>query len=76
MQAKNVKVGLNVIFADKVFAPPYLQYFGPYRGHLFEVVGIHEGDHFELRCISDTSVVVNGCVHADQIKVGEITKPK
>jgi hypothetical protein len=59
---------MEVYFRSKVFAHPYAPYYDAYRGHKFKVVAIHPGEHIQLECITDPSVLVAGAVHADELK--------
>lgn len=63
-----IGVGMKVCFRSKVFEAPYTPYYDAYKGHQFEVVAIHEGNHIELKCTDDPSVIVQGCVHDDELK--------
>lgn len=63
----NITAGSIVFFHDKVFSSPYAPYYDEYKDQLFEVLAIHEGDHYELICISDFSVNVKGYVHGDEL---------
>jgi hypothetical protein len=65
---KNIGQGMTVHFRSKVFHPPYVPYYDAYKGHTFQVLKMHEGDHAELTCISDPSIIVDGNVHADELK--------
>lgn len=64
----HIGVGMSVCFRSKVFGPKYTPYYDAYKGHTFRVVAVHEGDHIELVCTSDPSVIVQGCVHDDELK--------
>jgi hypothetical protein len=63
-----IGAGMEVYFRSKVFEHPYAPYYDAYRGHKFKVIALHPGDHIQLECISDSSVNVNGHVHADELK--------
>lgn len=75
-----IKVGMVVVFEDKVFSPPYTPYYDSYKGHIFEVLAFHEGDHVKLKCVDDPSVAMQGYPHADELTpsqgylLGEIMK--
>jgi hypothetical protein len=64
----HIGVGMNVCFRSKVFEAPYTPYYDAYKGHHFEVVGVYHYDHIELKCTTDPSVIVQGCVHSDELK--------
>jgi hypothetical protein len=64
----NFDCGMTVHFKSKVFQEPYAPFYDAYKGHTFRIINIHEGDHCELVCISDTSVIVAGNVHKDELK--------
>lgn len=59
--------GTIVFFHEKVYTGPYAPYYDAYKDQLFEVIACHYGDHFELQCISDFSVHVDGFVHGDEL---------
>lgn len=65
-------LGSHVIFHPKVFDEPYTPYYNEYKGHQFEVIGIHTDpdflwtEHYELRCITG-DVKVKGHVHMSDI---------
>jgi hypothetical protein len=65
---KPIGCGMTVHFKSKVFQEPYAPFYDAYKGHTFRIINIHEGDHCELVCISDTSVIVAGNVHKDELK--------
>ena len=65
---KTIWCGMTVHFKSKVFQEPYAPFYDAYKGHTFRIINIHEGDHCELVCISDTSVIVAGYVHKDELK--------
>jgi NAD(P)H-flavin reductase len=60
------KVGDKVQFREKVYRKPYTPYYDDYKGHAFEIVGVHEGDHIELKCITGDTIV-KGHVHDDEL---------
>lgn len=66
---KSIGIGMEVYFRSKVFDPnrPWFPYYEAYKGHKFRVTGLYEHGHVELVCISDPSVVVQGCVHNDEL---------
>jgi|WetSurSiteA1Bulk_404760.scaffolds.fasta_scaffold500424_2 hypothetical protein len=65
----NIGLGMKVCFRSKVFEnPTYVPFYDAYKGHVFEVVGIEDYSHIELKCISDPSVKVDGLVHNDEVK--------
>ena len=51
---------MKVCFRSKVFEGSYVPYYDAYKGHHFEVVAVHEGDHIQLKCVSDPTVIVQG----------------
>lgn len=55
------------IFADKVFRSPYAPYFDNYKDHVFVIVG-EVDDHYDLRCVDDPSVGVDGWVEFDLLR--------
>jgi hypothetical protein len=36
----------QVVFKDHVFQGPYVPYYDDYKGHIFEVVRIHDGQTY------------------------------
>lgn len=62
-----ISIGMKVCFDSKVFESPYTPYYDDYKGHQFEVINIHEGNHVELKCIDNPDVIVKGCVHDDEL---------
>lgn len=64
---KKLDVGTSVTFHEKVFQGAWYPYYEDYKGHTFEVVAIHYGDHIELKCTSDPKVIVKGAVHDDEL---------
>lgn len=67
MEDQKLTTGMPVRFHEKVFSGPWVPYYDSYKGHTFEVVAVHEGDHIELKCTSDPAVKVQGCVHDDEL---------
>lgn len=69
MNEPKIGVGMQVYFRSKVFEAPYTPYYDAYKGHKFQVVAVYdEGEHVELKCISDPSLKLAGCPHADELK--------
>lgn len=68
MSTLHIGVGMMVCFRSKVFAEPYAPYYDAYKGHHFQVVAIHYGDHVELKCVTDPNLMVDGFVHNDELK--------
>lgn len=62
-----IGVGMHVCFRSHVFESPYAPHYDSYKGHKFEVVKEHEGNHLQLKCISG-NIVVNGYVHPSDLK--------
>lgn len=63
----DIGMGMEVYFRSHVYSPPWSPYFDAYKGHKFKVVGIHEGDHIELQCVTG-DVKVSGHVHKQDLK--------
>jgi hypothetical protein len=62
------KLGSNVIFAKKVYEPPYAPYYDAYKGQVFQIIAYHDNyTHVEVECISDPSIKVAGYVHPNEI---------
>jgi len=62
------KLGSKVIFAKKVFEPPYTPYYDAYKDQVFEIVAYHHNyTHVELVCVSDPTIEVDGYVHPNEI---------
>lgn len=61
-------VGKCVVFKPKVYSAPYTPYYDKYKGHTFVVTDVAE-DHYALKCISDSNVIVDGYVHEDDLEV-------
>lgn len=59
-------------FKKHVYSPPYTPYFDRYKGHEFEITSTSEedttGGHVFVKCITDTSIVVVGCVHLHNLE--------
>lgn len=64
----DIGVGMKVCFRSKVFEGHYVPYYDAYKGHHFEVTGVYHYDHIGLKCLDDPTVIVQGCVHADELK--------
>ena len=64
-----MKVGSQVVFAAKVFLPPYASYYKAYKGLTFQVVAYRNNySCVELKCFTNPKVKVNGYIHLDEIK--------
>jgi len=54
-------------FHDRMFEPPYKQYYEAYRGHVFRICHYHPEDEMQLHvcltCDDDPAVEVKGYVH-------------
>jgi hypothetical protein len=67
-----VGLGSIVEFRPKVYKAPYAPHYDAYKGHTFQVVAVHEGDHIELKCLDDKSIIVAGYIHEDEITYGKL----
>jgi hypothetical protein len=66
MTAAHKTPGNLVTFKDKVFESPYTPCYDQYKGLIFEVVTMSEGNHVTIRNIADHSFVIT--IHPDEIK--------
>jgi hypothetical protein len=64
----HIGMGMLVYFRSKVYEPIYGGFYDSYKGHVFKVIGVHEGDHIELECVTDDDLKVAGHVHSDELK--------
>ncbi len=65
---KNVfHVGDKVHFKRHVFQGTNVPHYDEYRGHQFEIVSFHYGDHLELKCLTG-DVKVKGYVETYDVR--------
>jgi hypothetical protein len=64
--------GMEVYFRSYVFEGEYAPYYEAYKGHKFKVDHVmaedDTGTHVALKCLDDPTVIVDGYVHAFDLK--------
>lgn len=68
MNNNKLKAGMYVYFHSKVFKEPYAPYYDAYKDHKFRIVKTHPHQHYQLECVSDSSIIVQGHVHGNELK--------
>jgi len=62
-----LNIGDTVVFHQRMFDKPYVEYYNEYSGHQFKVIGLHyEDTHYELECITG-DITVKGYVHRNEL---------